>query len=240
MKNLALEKNSRIRLIVLENNRFIIRHYEISFSMISIKEEGEIDLEKIQVDHNVGFAKAMCFIDAILNDSILLTPEHVSLYEKTLCEFDNNFVLVPDTSDVTLINVIQRKLSAVVGNDSEVTNVVLYDVDDQLKYKLDVFEQNSDDNDLPSISEFVGNLHLGNSPWWDRHDETTWDGAAKSQEECDELRNKEADDTPSLFEEIEESIRTLYNTATNTGEIIEVDFSEEHKKKIKKWKPTVI
>jgi hypothetical protein len=240
MKNLALEKNSRIKLIVLENNRFIIRHYEISFSMVSNREEGELDLEKIQLDHNIGFAKAMCFIDAILNDSIVLTPDLLSVYERTLCEFDNNFILVPDTSDVTLINVIQRKLSAVVGDSSEVNNVVLYDVDDQLKYRLDVFEQDDNDMDLPSIREFIGDLHINKFPWWDRHDETTWDGAAKTQEEYDALRNNEVDDAPSLFEEIEESIRTLYSTATNAGEIIEVDFSEEHKKKIKKWKPTVI
>lgn len=245
MRNLALEKNSRIRLLVIENKRFFIRHYEITFSMNSFI-EGDVDVNKLQIDQNVAFAKALTFIDAILNDSVLITVDMLPFYEKTFCEFENNFVLVPDTTDPTLISAIQRKLTAIIGDCAEVVSLVLYDMDDQLRYRLETYEQNEKDDDLPSIKEFLGEFHLTDVPWWDRADETTWDGVAANQEEYDVIKNKvtatsdDEEPTLSMFEEIEENIRAVYKNAENTGQIIEVDFTEQAKKKTKKWKPEII
>jgi len=242
MRNLAVEKSSRIKFIVLENKKFIIRQFEISFSLLS-KVDSETDLDKLQLEQNISFAKAMTFVDAILHGSIIITPSMLPFYEKTFCEFDNNFVLLPDTTDPTLISVIQKKLTAIVGETCEVNSILLYDLDDHLKYSLDIFEQDEEDDDLPNIKDFLGEFHLTDIPWWNRADETTWDGAAKNQEEYDAIKNtiQETEETEAtLFEDIEESIRAVYKNAENTGEIIEVDFTEEHKHKKKKWKPTVI
>lgn len=242
MKSLSLEKSSRIKLIMLENKRFVVRQYEVSFSMLTHVTGTDIDLAELQIEQNVSFGKALCFIDAVLNDSILITHEHLSDYERTLCEFSNNYILLPDVSDTTLIDAIQRKLSAIAGKLTDVTSVTLIDLDDQLKYRLDVFDEDDDESDLPALSEWLGDLAINSVPWWDRPDETTWDGVAKDQAELESLRNLDTESGTSMFDDVEENIRKIYKAALNgedsSGELIEVDFANQDKKK--KWTPTII
>ena len=106
MRSLSLEKTSQIKLIVLEHNRFVVRQYEISFSMLTRSGEDIKETDQLQVEQNISFAKVMCFIDSILNDSIIITADNLPHYEKTLCEFSNNYVLLPDTIDNTVIDVL--------------------------------------------------------------------------------------------------------------------------------------
>jgi hypothetical protein len=243
MRSLSLEKTSQIKLIVLENKRFVIRQYEISFSMLTRSSEDLKEVDELQVEQNISFAKVMCFIDAILNDSIVITADNLSHYEKTLCEFTNNYVLVPDTIDNTIIGVLTSKFNAIVGDNTEVNSVTLYDLDDQLKYKLEIFEDDDDDG-IVDIKEWLGELVLNNVPWWQRGDESTWDGIAKDREEYDKVKSSINDDEPdSIFEEIDDSIRSMYKlmkseSSDASAEVIEVDFQNETKKK--KWKPKLV
>jgi hypothetical protein len=243
MRSLSLEKTSQIKLIVLENKRFVIRQYEISFSMLTRSSEDLKEVDELQVEQNISFAKVMCFIDAILNDSIVITADNLSHYEKTLCEFTNNYVLVPDTIDNTIIGVLTSKFNAIVGDNTEVNSVTLYDLDDQLKYKLEIFEDD-DDAGIVDIKEWLGELVLNNVPWWQRGDESTWDGIAKDREEYDKVKSSINDDEPdSIFEEIDDSIRSMYKLMKSensdaSAEVIEVDFQNETKKK--KWKPKLV
>ena len=112
MRSLSLEKTSQINLIVLENKKFVVRHYEISFSMLTRSGEDLKEIDQLQLEQNISFAKVMCFIEAILNDSIIITADNLSHYEKTLCEFSNNYVLLPDTIDNTVIDVLTSKFNA--------------------------------------------------------------------------------------------------------------------------------
>lgn len=243
MRILSLEKSSNIKLIVLENNRFVIRHYEVSFSMLTRASEDQKEMDELFIEQNVSFAKVMCFVEALLNDSILITAESLPHYEKTLCEFSNNYVLVPDITDNTLISVLMSKFNAIVGDNTEVNAVTLYDLDDQLKYRLEIFEDD-EESDIVDIKEWLGEFALSDMPWWKRGDVSTWDGVAKNQEEYDAVKsNVSDDDTESVFDEIEDSIRTLYKSVQqdNPGaeaEVIEVDFQNETKKK--KWKPKLV
>lgn len=249
MKSLSLEKTSRVKLVVLENKKFVVREYEISFSMMTPITEQERPMAELQIDQNVSFAKAICFIDAVLNNSILITHENMVEYEKTLCEYSNNFVILPDVADTTIIHAIYNKLKAIVSESTEVSTVTLTDLDDHLKYRLDVFES-EEDTELPTITEWLGDLAFNEEPWWKRSDESTWDGVAKTQEELDQVRAKTSDESDelSMFEDIEESIINLFKTIEKeangdiTGEVIEIDFQHqpESKKKTKKWKPTII
>lgn len=250
MKSLSLEKTSRVKLIVLEHKKFVVREYEISFSMMTPITEEDKPMIELQVDQNVSFAKAICFIDAVLNNSILITHENMIQFEKTLCEYSNNFVILPDVADTTIIHAIYNKLRAIVSELTEVSSITLTDLDDHLKYRLDVFEEEEEETELPSIKDWLGELAFNEQPWWDRSDESTWDGVAKSKEELEHVRaNKVERETVSMFEDIEESILNLFKSlqkqaaGDNTGEIIEVDFQQEAKdakKKSKKWKPTLI
>ena len=147
MRSLSLEKTSQINLIVLENKRFVVRHYEISFSMLTRSGEDLKEIDQLQLEQNISFAKVMCFIEAILNDSIIITVDDLSHYEKTLCEFSNNYVLLPDTLDNTVIDVLTSKFNAIVGGNTEVNSVTLFDLDDQLKYRLEIIEDEDEYDD---------------------------------------------------------------------------------------------
>jgi hypothetical protein len=243
MRSLSLEKTSQIKLIVLEHNRFVVRQYEISFSMLTRSSEDIKETDQLQVEQNISFAKVMCFIDSILNDSIIITADNLPHYEKTLCEFSNNYVLLPDTIDNTVIDVLTSKLNAIVGDNTEVNSVTLFDLDEQLKYKLEIIEDD-DDDDIVNIKEWLGEFVLNDVPWWQRGDESTWDGIAKDQEEYDKVKSSTSDDeTESIFEEIDDTIRSMYKimkseSSDSSAEVIEVDFQNETKKK--KWKPKLV
>ncbi len=248
MKSLSLEKTSRVKLIVLEHKKFVVREYEISFSMMTPITEEARPMIELQVDQNISFAKAICFIDAVLNNSILITHDNISQYEKTLCEYTNNFIILPDVADTTIIHAIYNKLKAIVSELTEVSSITLTDLDDHLKYRLDVFDSEEEDSELPNIKDWLGELAINEKPWWDRSDESTWDGIAKNKEELDRLKEvkQEEREGVSMFEDIEESILNLFKAIQKeangaiSGEIIEVDFQQETKKKSKKWKPTLI
>jgi hypothetical protein len=243
MRSLSLEKTSQIKLIVLEHNRFVVRQYEISFSMLTRSSEDIKETDQLQVEQNISFAKVMCFIDSILNDSIIITADNLPHYEKTLCEFSNNYVLLPDTIDNTVIDVLTSKLNAIVGDNTEVNSVTLFDLDEQLKYKLEIIEDD-DDDDIVNIKEWLGEFVLNDVPWWQRGDESTWDGIAKDREEYDKVKSSTSDDeTESIFEEIDDTIRSMYKimkseSSDSSAEVIEVDFQNETKKK--KWKPKLV
>jgi hypothetical protein len=243
MRSLSLEKTSQIKLIVLEHNRFVVRQYEISFSMLTRSSEDIKETDQLQIEQNISFAKVMCFIDSILNDSIIITADNLPHYEKTLCEFSNNYVLLPDTIDNTVIDVLTSKLNAIVGDNTEVNSVTLFDLDEQLKYKLEIIEDD-DDDDIVNIKEWLGEFVLNDVPWWQRGDESTWDGVAKDREEYDKVKSSTSDDeTESIFEEIDDTIRSMYKimkseSSDSSAEVIEVDFQNETKKK--KWKPKLV
>ena len=248
MRILSLEKSSKINLIVIENKKFVVRRYEISYSMLTRASPDEKEMEELYLEQNISFAKVMCFIDAILNNSIVITTDSLPYYEKTLCEFENNYVLVPDVADNVIISVIMSKMNSIVGDNTEVNTITLVDLDEQLKYKLEIFEED-DDSDLPDIKGWLGDLALSDKSWWLRSDESTWDGIAKTQDEYDAIKSSvadsdENDDVYSMFDDIEESIRAVFKTVKMSddpeaaADIIEVDFTQENKKK--KWKPKLI
>jgi hypothetical protein len=248
MKSLSLEKTSRVKLMVLENKKFVVREYEISFSLMTPVSEADKPMGELQLDQNISFAKAICFIDAVFNNSILITHENMQQYEKTLCEYSNNFVLLPDVADTTIIHALYNKLSSIVSELTEVTSVTVTDLDDHLKYRLDIYETEEESDELPSITEWLGDLAFNEQPWWKRSDESTWDGVAKDPEELEIIRSSKPDESEetTMFEDIEESITSLFKSlekeakGEEVGEIIEVDFNQEPKKKTKKWKPTII
>jgi hypothetical protein len=243
MRSLSLEKTSQIKLIVLEHNRFVVRQYEISFSMLTRSSEDIKETDQLQLEQNISFAKVMCFIDSILNDSIIITADNLTHYEKTLCEFSNNYVLLPDTIDNTVIDVLTSKFNAIVGDNTEVNSVTLFDLDEQLKYRLEIIEDD-DDDDIVNIKEWLGEFVLNDVPWWQRGDESTWDGIAKDREEYDKVKSSTSDDeSESIFEEIDDTIRSMYKimrseSSDSSAEVIEVDFQNETKKK--KWKPKLV
>lgn len=248
MKSLSLEKTSRVKLMVLENKKFVVREYEISFSLMTPASEADKPMVELQLDQNISFAKAICFIDAVFNNSILITHENMQQYEKTLCEYSNNFVLLPDVADTTIIHALYNKLNSIVSELTEVTSVTVTDLDDHLKYKLDIYDSEEESEELPSITEWLGELAFNEEPWWHRPDESTWDGVAKDRDELEVIKSstpKEREDN-TMFEDIEESITSLFKSlekeakGEEVGEIIEVDFNQEPKKKAKKWKPTII
>ena len=141
------------------------------------------------------------------------------------------------------VDVLTSKLNAIVGDNTEVNSVTLFDLDEQLKYKLEIIEDD-DDDDIVNIKEWLGEFVLNDVPWWQRGDESTWDGIAKDREEYDKVKSSTSDDeTESIFEEIDDTIRSMYKmmkseSSDSSAEVIEVDFQNETKKK--KWKPKLV
>jgi hypothetical protein len=165
-------------------------------------------------------------------------------YQSALCDFSNNYILIPDTSDNTLISVIMSKLNAIVGSNTEVNTVTLFDIEDQLKYKLEIYDED-DDAELINIKQWLGDLAFNDVSWWMRNDQSTWDGVAISQDEYDAVKSRlDDDDSESMFDEIENTVRAIFESVQPkpqkeaAAELIEVDFQEETKKK--KWKPKLV
>ena len=244
-----LEQSHDIRLTLFDSITRLIqpRKYKITYQMFSLPAESDEDIHSMH--QNSAFLKINLFLARLLDESVAFTLTDMYIAEKFLVEYDNNFVVLPDLDDVTLLDCLHRKLQAIAGEMSIVSKVSILDTDTELTYHSFYDDEDEGALTLPIAKDWCGELAFWETPWWDRYDVMTFDNIATDIEERDAHR---ADaDRASLrapFDDIDENIKDILkkakNLIVNEDEHKEdcevVDLTSARLRKKEKWTPTIV
>lgn len=254
MRKFTLEKTIPFRIVVIDtdNNMLDARNYTVKFNLVTTMNEDEHEVTA-QMGQNISIAKLSFFIDHFLNNSIAVDSEFKDNLLAKFAEYENNFMVLPDLTESTLMEVLHSKFNSLCKPGSRVEYVQLYDHINEMNYTF--YLSDDDEYMLPNQDEWMGELSFWPDPWWHRSDVSTYDNSAESPEELEDLRSKISESGPyssamQAFEEIEETVKNSYHDAmvqagilprTERGQLIEVDFTNaKEPAKREKWTPKVI
>ena len=244
MKQVILEKTLPLQLLTVESdtNMLDVRNYELTFSLNTAVDEtfdGDPVLEA-QFQQNTSFTSIACLIEATLNKSIMFDIENSDTNYQRFNDFENNFIILPDCSDLMLCAALHCKFNTICTELTTVHKIVLKDVNDGLAYSYDVDTFEEGYSELPTLTEWIGELSYFDQSWWFRKDITTFDKAATSEEELAnwKLEYAEADGEKKnmqMLKDIHESmVEIFYGTdggskdaIKKSGQLIEVDFKNK-------------
>jgi len=193
----------------------------------------DVSNEDIFLYQNVSFQTCNDFLEKNLYQSIVYSFEEADITNKFLVEFDNNFIVLPNVSEATLLPALHAKLNSICHEASEVDMVSLK-YGDGLKYNYvnvdGIYEA------LPTMESWIGELSFWETPWWFRKDFSTFDNYAKDQEELDEFLNdaKRQSDINEMGNHVERFHREVTNQLSPTnaetkGELVHIDFKNKNK-----------
>ena len=244
MKQVILEKTLPLQLLTVESdtNMFDVRNYEITFSLNTTIDEtfdGDSVLEA-QFQQNTSFTSIACLIEATLNKSIMFDIDNSDVNYQRFNDFENNFIILPECSDVMLCAALHCKFNSICTDLTTVHKVVLKDVCDGLAYSYDVDTFEEGYSELPTLQDWIGDLSYFDQSWWFRKDITTFDKAATSEEDLADwkLHYAEAEGprkNVQMLEDIHASMTEIFygkdggdtTAIKKTGQLIEVDFKNK-------------
>lgn len=231
----TLQKTMPLKFILLDDitKEFDILEYKLSFTMYTaVSSMDEDSVVHAQKQQNVSFAKALTFIEGVLNKSVMYVLQDNKLDVDTIFKgINNNFMALSDTSEQTLCAMIHSKLNTITGTDTIIDVVKLEDVNEGMMYEYS-HDATEEYLELPAIEEWVTEMSYWPVPWWFRNDISTADKIALDEvelktwqenfEEVEELNQ-------STFKEIEIEILEAWQKVSKAkpGQLIEVDFSQK-------------
>lgn len=245
----TLEQSHIVRIAVFDTKQRYIeqKKFTITYQMFSLPEEN--DVLKQSRAQNSAYLKIGLFINNHLDGALAFTMEDMPMAGKFLSEYDNGFMVLPDLDDVTILEALHRKFTALAGDITIITKLSLHDEELNLKYNF-YYEEEDTKYTLPTIQEWIGDLSFWDIPWWDRYDVLTFDNVAQDEEERDKHRADEAgrlgtyapldeidDDVEKMLKGIKNKYTEEHPEEDKQGELISLDAA---RKKKNKWKPTVI
>lgn len=241
MKTLKMEKCIPVNMIALdaEGGYMDIALLELSYVISTdVVDPTEEILLQAQLDQNVGFAKINIFIENMLNNNILITAEGAKEMGEKIDIFENNIVMLPDLTEVTLLAALYAKFNSITAENTSVKALSLRNVRDNVTYSYEIDEDDEVDNmELPTAKEWLGEYPYWENTWWERNDISTYDKAAETEEELNKWKKYAAESkidelNKQTFEEIEEEVGAVFQRVVNSinkgqasGELIEVDFT---------------
>lgn len=235
MKSLIVEKDIAVKLIFadpIENHMDVIS-VEISFSLSTDAVAGNDEsLQHAQIQHNVNFAKINTALE-MLNSAVIMDYASVDAHATNfLHRFGNSVVVLPDVSEATLLAALHKKLNTICNDSSMVESLKMKDVEQNIRYEYHNTDLSYEE--LPKHDEWVSELSYWDTPWWDRYDVSFFDKEAESESELNTwltLKDEEniAELGSQIFDMIEEEVHNVVdqitgNTASPSGELVEVDF----------------
>ena len=235
----TLQKTTPLKFILLDDltKTFEIIEYNFSFTMYTgVNNMDDESVLFAQKQQNVSFAKALTFLEGVLNKSVIYVMKDNKLdVDKIFKSIENNFIALPDTSEQTLCAMLHCKLNTITGADTVIETVKLEDINENMMYEY------SHDNkeaymELPAINEWVTDKSYWEVPWWFRNDISTADKIAETEEEYKEWQEK-FDEVEKLntetFREIEIEILEAWQKVSKSepGELIKVDFNKKKPEK---------
>lgn len=256
MKRFTLEKTMPLRLIFVDSDNHLIdaRPFKIKYNLITTVAEGEHDISA-QLNQNISLAKINFFIDHYLNNNIALDSDDRTSVFPLFSEYENNYLVLPDLTESTLMEAIHCKLNSLCKPGSRVEHIQLFDELTDVNYTFYITED--EEYQLPDITEWLGELSFWNEPWWQRDDVSTYDNTAANAEELEKWReNLESNGSEMVsvahrvFAEIEEAVESSFREVmeqaglipkVERGQLIEVDFvNTNNAPKREKWTPKII
>jgi hypothetical protein len=245
MKNLRLHQTHRIKMVVVDAaNQFIeIKNYDITYTMFSVPMAE--DATASSRNQNKAFLKVNFFLKSMLDGAIVYTPDQLDELSSVLMNYDNNYVVLPDTTDTTLLEAIHCKLNVLCGDTTFVDDISLTDVDNGIGYSMAV---DSDDFSqiygLPtSQDQWLPGHSFWEEPWWCRYDATTFDNYSELEEHVQEFRQTETFQGALVqdLQQIDEQVDALFNQHLGkTAEVISLDQIRADLETKKPWKPTLV
>jgi hypothetical protein len=254
MKRCTLEKTLPLRLVVVDtdNNVIEVRTFKIKFNLFTIINEHEHEVTA-QMGQNISLVRINFFIENFLNNSIALDNEYREEVFTRFADYENNFLVLPDLTESTLMEVLHCKLNRLCKAGSRVDNIHIYDTITEMNYTFFMTEE--EEYQLPGQSEWMGEFSYWDDPWWNRSDVSTYDNSADSSEELAAWRLNMKENhvyrmAQEAFEEIEDVVKSSFHAALEhagivpkieRGQLIEVDFSNTNEPvKRERWTPKLI
>jgi len=241
MKSMRLQQQHRIKMVVVDGQSKMleIRNFDLNYTMFSLPAKS--DNGNSSKNQNKGFLKVNYFIKNMLDNSFVFTSEDLPIVEMFSSGFDNNFLVVPDVTDTTILEALHCKLNVLCGDGTVIDSLVLSDTDTGIGYE--VFTDTETAYKLPSAAQWLGELSFWEKPWWERYDVTTFDNYAESAEDLADFRKSEAYNGALSVEldEIDQQVDQLFNQIHGkVGEVIDLEDLRRNSVKKNSWKPTVV
>ena len=254
MRRFTLEKILPLRLIFVDNDNHILdaRTFKLKYNLITTVEENEHEVTA-QMGQNVSLSKINFFIEHFLNNSLAIDAEHRGSIFPMFSDYENNYLVLPDMTESTLMETIHSKLNALCKLGTRVDLVGLYDSLNEVNYTF--FFTEDEEYQLPEQSEWLGELSYWPDPWWHRDDPSTYDHTAANTEELKLWHEKMAEScyeqkANRAFQEIEQAVQDSFRDVmeqaglipkVERGQLIEVDFVNTASiPKREKWIPRII
>lgn len=220
--------------------------YEIEYSLRTEVEPGQTQKQAF-LQQNISFSVINSFLYDQLHQSLIYDMDSKATVERAFASHDNNFLILPDMSDACLAMTLHCKLNAICHENSFVESISIKDKIDNIAYSM--FADDNEYDQLPMMSEWLGDLSFWESPWWRRKDFSTFDNFAESKEEHTAFFDKE--ENKDILERMESPIaqieaqviadiygneikEVLKEEPKETGQLMEVDF------KNKTFKPKLV
>ena len=239
-----------MRVMVLDHEMGVIQpqDYKITYTLNTLINPGAKNpLLEGQKAQNKSFSKINMLIEQILDNSILATADNTDT--KMLEKYSNNFIILPDLTETTLIAALHCKFNHIINEGSAVNQVTLNETTENVTYTylIDNFDE-STWLDLPDTNEWLTELSCWESSWWFRHDISTFDRICEDQAELDAWKIvKEEEEVDAKNQEALTMIDDVYETMFDehpeklSGEIVDLtEFKDAKIKKQKGWKPRLV
>ncbi len=242
MKNLRLHQTHKIRMIVMDSvNKYIdIKNYDVTYTMFSVPVPDDPDMSSR--NQNKAFLKVNYFVKSILDGSIVYTPDDLHDVNEVFLNYDNNYVVLPDTTDTTLLEALHSKMNVLCGDHTYIDDLSLTDTDVGVGYNMTA-DSEEITYGLPEQSDWLPEFSFWPVPWWERYDITTFDNYSETEQDVETFQNTDVylNTLTHDLDQIDQQVDDLFNQMMGkTGEVIELDQIRAQQETKKVWKPTLV
>jgi hypothetical protein len=229
-------------MIVMDSvNKYIdIKNYDVTYTMFSVPVPDDPDMSSR--NQNKAFLKVNYFVKSILDGSIVYTPDDLHDVNEVFLNYDNNYVVLPDTTDTTLLEALHSKMNVLCGDHTYIDDLSLTDTDVGVGYNMTA-DSEEITYGLPEQSDWLPEFSFWPVSWWERYDITTFDNYSETEQDVETFQNTDVylNTLTSDLDQIDQQVDDLFNQMMGkTGEVIELDQIRAQQETKKVWKPTLV
>lgn len=214
--------------------------YTISWGMYATLEDGQ-DIEQLSLEQNISYQRICHFLKYYVNNCLWYDNHCCRTIETHFASTDNVFLVTPDVNITFLTNCLFAKFNSICKPSITVSKISVLDQDTGIAYDYeDEYGQIPDV--LPYQKDFMGELSIYDTCWWERDDVSSYDNYALDEEELKAVRKTLSENQDVLeedFDAIEKEVKSQMGQAgmIESGEVVDL---EQHRRKKKKWTPKLV
>lgn len=232
MKSIDLTKTIPLNLFLFSENALENLSVDLSFTLITEAESDSPEhMIQARQDQNSSFSKVVTFVESVLNETFVYSINDQDLVNDNFYCLQNNFMVLPDVSEMTILASLHYKFNSIISDNSLVTTITLNEKMQNLTFNYTFIDDGEGYTELPSFAEWCPEYSYWDMPWWCRKDVMTLDRVAKDKEEydkwCSEQKSQVEQSSIDLFNEIDNQYKEMFSNIDEMekeGELIEVDF----------------